>query len=313
MAMAASCRRRRSRAASASSAPRWRSPAGRAGTSAGVHAGAAEADAGAGALLGDDGLELEARLAGAAVLLGHLDAEDAQLAELVVEVARRLARPPPTRRRRARPRPAMKSRIVSRNASWSSLNTVRRTCAPPSALRALLSRAISKRSVSYPSVTRCPGRCRSSSAAPEGAQRQPVQQGGRRPAARQAARAAQVRGGVEQAEDGVHGRPGLRLGELRGTPRGRPSTHSSTYCRWSWRTSLRSVSRSRSSSRSCRVISGRSSSAKSMCPSIERVQQRLGASPSASADAAACPPVSSRPLIPTSSSASIASLPAKWR
>lgn len=60
-----------------------------------VHAGAAELDARARGLLVEDGLELVAVQAGAAELLGHVDAEDAQLAELVVEVARRLARGEP--------------------------------------------------------------------------------------------------------------------------------------------------------------------------------------------------------------------------
>src|SRR5690606_33569824 len=56
-----------------------------------VHPIAAEAHPGAGALLGDHRLVLEAGLPGAAVLLGHLDAEHPELAELVVEVARRVA------------------------------------------------------------------------------------------------------------------------------------------------------------------------------------------------------------------------------
>ena len=56
-----------------------------------MHPAAAQRYAGAGDLLGHDRLILERLLAGAAVLLGHLDAEHAQLAELVVELARRLA------------------------------------------------------------------------------------------------------------------------------------------------------------------------------------------------------------------------------
>ncbi len=60
-----------------------------------MHAGAAELDARAGGLLVEDGLELVGVHARAAVLLRHADAEDAQLAELVVEVAGRLARREP--------------------------------------------------------------------------------------------------------------------------------------------------------------------------------------------------------------------------
>ena len=44
-------------------------------------------DAGPGALLGARRPGTKDWIAGAAVLLGHLDAEDAQLAELAVEVA----------------------------------------------------------------------------------------------------------------------------------------------------------------------------------------------------------------------------------
>ena len=53
-----------------------------------MDAGPAEAHRGAGDLLGHDGGVLERGQAGAAVLLGHLDAEHAQLAELGVELAR---------------------------------------------------------------------------------------------------------------------------------------------------------------------------------------------------------------------------------
>jgi hypothetical protein len=54
----------------------------------GVDAGAAEGDAGAAQLFGEDGVEPEARLARTAVLLGDLDAEDAEFAEPLVERAR---------------------------------------------------------------------------------------------------------------------------------------------------------------------------------------------------------------------------------
>ena len=54
----------------------------------GVDAGPAEAHRGAGDLLGHDGGVLERADAGAAVLLGHLDAEDPELAELRVQLAR---------------------------------------------------------------------------------------------------------------------------------------------------------------------------------------------------------------------------------
>lgn len=60
-----------------------------------VHAGATELDAGTSGLLVQHGLELVALQARAAELLGHVDAEDAQLTELVVEVAGRLARREP--------------------------------------------------------------------------------------------------------------------------------------------------------------------------------------------------------------------------
>ncbi len=56
-----------------------------------MDAGAAEGDAGAGGLLVHHGLELVRVDAGAAVLLGDADAEDAQFGELVVELARDLA------------------------------------------------------------------------------------------------------------------------------------------------------------------------------------------------------------------------------
>ncbi len=52
-----------------------------------VHAGAAEGHARAGGLLVLDGLELVRLDAGAAELLGHVDAKEAQLGELVVELA----------------------------------------------------------------------------------------------------------------------------------------------------------------------------------------------------------------------------------
>ena len=55
-----------------------------------VHAGAAEGDARAGGLLVLDGLELVRVHAGAAELLGDVDAEEAELGELVVELARHL-------------------------------------------------------------------------------------------------------------------------------------------------------------------------------------------------------------------------------
>ena len=55
-----------------------------------MHPAAAQRHTGAGDLLVHDRLILERLLPGAAVLLGHLDAEHAQLAELVVELARRL-------------------------------------------------------------------------------------------------------------------------------------------------------------------------------------------------------------------------------
>ena len=56
-----------------------------------MHAAAAQRYACAGDLFGHDRLILERLLAGTAVLLGHLDAEHTQLAELVVEIARRLS------------------------------------------------------------------------------------------------------------------------------------------------------------------------------------------------------------------------------
>lgn len=121
-----------------------------------------------------------------------------------------------------------------------------------------------------PASTNCPDqRPGSKSGVPgrrrEGAPRHPVQQGRRHTAPRQ--RPGRPRWGVEFRRPKTECTAERAVGSVRAGYTSRTtSTHSSTYCRCSCRTSLRSLSRRRSSSRSCRVIRGRSSSAKSMCP-----------------------------------------------
>src|SRR5215469_566978 len=95
-----------------------------------MDAGTAEAHARPGDLLGLDSVVLEGRDTRAAVLLGHLDAEKAKLGQLVVEIARDDASGEPLRVVR-HDLGLDKGRRVSRKASWSSLNTVRRMTRTP--------------------------------------------------------------------------------------------------------------------------------------------------------------------------------------